>query len=373
MALDRRRRTPERDRLDHVRVERALREEADRPRIAFEPAGFVLEDADERLADDLALPLRVAHARERLEEPLSRVDHAHAEVFELGLHGLPLALPQNPIVDEHAVQSRAERLMEERGDHGGVDAARKRAEHVLLADSVANGGLLLLEEAPHGPVGLAAAHVEQEVPEDALADRGVCHLGVELDSEPPPRGVRDGRHRTARRRGDGLEAARRRADEIAVAHPDVVSPFLDAAEDRGGGIEDLDLRVPVLAVVGRLDLPAQMVGHELEPVADPEERDVGVEPTRIERGRAFVVHGRRPAAEDDALETRRTLRRFIAASDLAVHALLADAPSNQLRVLAAEIEDENEVVAGLGRHGEAYSITSVLPRTDRPSARRGAP
>ncbi len=139
VALDRRRRTLERDRLDHVRVERPLRQEADRTRLALERLGLVLEDADERLADDLPLPLGVGHAVERLEEPLARVDDAHAEVLELGLDGRALALPQEAVVDEHAVEPGAERLMEERRDDGGVDATGERAEDVLLPDLVADG------------------------------------------------------------------------------------------------------------------------------------------------------------------------------------------------------------------------------------------
>ena len=72
VALDRRRRPLDRDALDHVRVQRALGEEA---RVAVLLAAFVrLEDVDELVADDLALLLGVFDARERIEEALRGVD-----------------------------------------------------------------------------------------------------------------------------------------------------------------------------------------------------------------------------------------------------------------------------------------------------------
>ena len=76
VALDGRRRALDRDALDDVGVERALREEP----YVTEPLRFLLEDADELGADDLALLLRVFDAGELVEEPVARVDDVDLEV-----------------------------------------------------------------------------------------------------------------------------------------------------------------------------------------------------------------------------------------------------------------------------------------------------
>ncbi len=99
-------------RLDHVRVQRPLDEEAD----VAELAGLFLEDADELLADDLPLLLRVGHAGEPGEEALLRldVDERHVEVAAERLHDLlGLVLAQQPVIDEDAGQLVADRLVDE--------------------------------------------------------------------------------------------------------------------------------------------------------------------------------------------------------------------------------------------------------------------
>src|SRR5436309_711072 len=68
-SLDRGRRALVRDRLDHVGIERPLRE----PRDPAELLRFVLEDGDEFSADSLALDLRVGHALQGREKSLGCV------------------------------------------------------------------------------------------------------------------------------------------------------------------------------------------------------------------------------------------------------------------------------------------------------------
>ena len=72
--------------LDHVGVEGPLDEEAD---VAESPC-LLLEDADELLADDLPLPLRVDDACEPREEAVLRVDvnERDVEVAAERLHDL---------------------------------------------------------------------------------------------------------------------------------------------------------------------------------------------------------------------------------------------------------------------------------------------
>ena len=102
--------------LDHVRVQRALHEE---PRAGV-LARDLLEDADELLADRLALGLGIGHPGELREEPVLglHVDERHVEVPRerlLDLLGLPLAV--QPVVDEHAGQLVADRAVDEQRRH----------------------------------------------------------------------------------------------------------------------------------------------------------------------------------------------------------------------------------------------------------------
>ena len=127
VALDGRRRPLERDALDHVRVQRALREELARSSICL---GLFLEDLDELAADDLALLLGVGDARERVEEPLAGVDDA-----QVGLEGVAeqrLDLPASPsrsrpLSTKMQVRRRRSPSDQRRRDRR-IDAAREAAE-----------------------------------------------------------------------------------------------------------------------------------------------------------------------------------------------------------------------------------------------------
>ncbi len=62
--------------LDHVGIERPLRQEANRTALLIQPCRFFLEDANKLLADDLALPLGIDYPCQPRQEALSRV-HNH--------------------------------------------------------------------------------------------------------------------------------------------------------------------------------------------------------------------------------------------------------------------------------------------------------
>ena len=137
-------------RLDHVGVERALDEAAD----VAEPARLVLEDADELLADQLALLLGVGDALERARKRSCAcdVDERHAEVAAEGLdHLRGLVLAEQAVVDEDAGELVADRLVDEQRRDRAVDAAREAAEHALGADARADPLDLLLDHRGRRP------------------------------------------------------------------------------------------------------------------------------------------------------------------------------------------------------------------------------
>src|SRR3546814_18033823 len=118
-------------RLDDVRVERALDEELD---LLARGSGGIddaacsrLERADQLAADDLALLLRVGDASESAEELGLRLHHLelHAGgLDEVALDLQGLALPEEPVVDEHARQAVAHRPVRKRVVSGKSVAVR---------------------------------------------------------------------------------------------------------------------------------------------------------------------------------------------------------------------------------------------------------
>ena len=60
----------------------------------------------------------------------------------------------------------------------------------------------------------------------------------------------------------------------------------------------------VLAPGAEFHLPAEMMRHELHPVADAEHRDAQRKNLRIKLRRAALINTRRPAGEDDAVRLR---------------------------------------------------------------------
>jgi hypothetical protein len=103
-------------------------------------------------------------------------------------HLLALALAQEPGVDEHARELRADGLVNERGRHGRVDAARQGADDPGVSDLGPDGGHLLLDDRGHRPRRRDAGELVQELGDDLLAERRVRHLGVVLDAPDPAGG-----------------------------------------------------------------------------------------------------------------------------------------------------------------------------------------
>ena len=93
--------------LDHVRVQRPLGQEGERPLLRRQGPRLALEDADEALPHHHPLLLRLDHPAEVLQELVAGVHVAQAEpqvLPEGAHHGWPLVLAQQPVVHEDAGQ-----------------------------------------------------------------------------------------------------------------------------------------------------------------------------------------------------------------------------------------------------------------------------
>jgi hypothetical protein len=194
MALDRRRRPFERDRLDDVRIERALGEKAH----VGQGLGFLFEHLDEGGADDAALALGILDAGQALQEVLAGVHGANAEAerFAEHLHDPSrLVAAQHPVVDEEAGELIADGAVHEGRRHGRVDPAAQPADHTGAAHLGADTRRRLLDEVLHRPVGARAADAQDEVLQQLAPARRVDDLGMELNGVAAAGAIGTRRHR----------------------------------------------------------------------------------------------------------------------------------------------------------------------------------
>ncbi len=173
--------------------------------------------------------------------------------------------------------------------------------------------------------------------------RRVTHFGMELHGVPLLRRVLDGSHRI-RRFGDQLEAGGELQSFIAVRHPNRYRTF-QALEELRVAAQQLHLRMAVLALVGRPHFAAQLVDHELQAVTDAKHGQPQVQHLLVGGRGVGIIDGRRPPRQNDARGTI-ALDFFElggAGKDDGEDVLFADAAGNELRILRAEVEDDDRL------------------------------
>ena len=278
-----------------------------------------------------------------------------------------LVLAQEAVVDEHAGELVADRLVDERGGDRRIDAARQPEDDVLASHLRADGRHGLVHVVRHVPVLRAAADVVREAREDRRALLRVRDLGMELHRVEAARRIGHRRDRACVAAADRRESRRQRGHLVAVAHPDVeeavpfgVAAVLDAGEELRMSAR-ADLGIAELAHAPGLDRAAQLRRHRLHAVADAEHRHA-LRPHGVGRARRVALgHAVRPAREHDALrrEAPHEVVADVVRMDLAVDVRLAQAARDELRVLRAEIEDQDP---GMGRGGHRITRRRTSPR-----------
>ena len=238
--------------------------------------------------------------------------------------------------------------MQQRSDDGRIDATRQAEQHAVFTDLRADLLDVLGDDVLRGPDGLAPANVEHEAAEDRHPVLGVRDLGMELQPVNLAVDVGHGGERRIRRRADRRETFRQAFDAIAVAHP-YLETRAEIREQRIAA-RQIHLGVAVLAMIGSRDRAAELRRERLHAVADAEHGCAGRNQRIADLRRALLAYRLGATRQDDALRRKRR-DRFggrIVRQDLAVNADLTDAPCDQLRVLPAEVDDENAFgVAGL--------------------------
>ena len=112
-------------------------------------ARLLLEHADELGADDLALGLRFVDASQQVQKAVRgvHVDEVRVHlVLEDIHHLLGLALAHEAVVHVHADEVLADGLDEQRRHDRAIDATGKSQQHLAVADLLAYGLYLLVDE-----------------------------------------------------------------------------------------------------------------------------------------------------------------------------------------------------------------------------------
>jgi len=267
-----------------------------------------------------------------------------------------LVFPQQPVVDKNAGQLAADRPREERGNDRRINAAGKSADHAVVAYAAAQIGDHGLGEVLEPPGPRAAAGGGEEVPQDRPAGRGVGDLRMELQSEDRERHMADRGQGTGCGAGERAEVGGHPVHLVPVAHPDLGAGW--HAREEFVFLEHLARRPAVFAGLRPPDLTAEGVAGQLHAVADAEHRNAESKNRRVAPWRARLVDARRPAGEDDALGVERTdaVGGHVVPDDLAIDMLLANPPSDELRVLRAEVEHEHPLRLLGGSAGRWRSV-----------------
>ena len=185
-----------------------------------------------------------------------------------------------------------------------VDAARQSADHLLEADLLLDAVDRLVAEGRHRPVAAAAADLDDEIAIEPAAIRRVDDLGMELHAVELRAFHRRSR-RMARRR-DTATTRKPRGSAVTrspwLIHTWWRSPLSHTPSNSDAVIGDLDKSAAELAMVGGLDLPAELGAHHLLAIADAEHRQAQPEHPRRAPAGALPRHAGRPAGQDDPLQ-----------------------------------------------------------------------
>ena len=192
-------------------------------------------------------------------------------------HRLGLVEPQQAVIDEHAGELVADRLVDQHRRHGGIDAAGQTADHLALADLGADLRDRLLAERAHGPVAGETSDLADEIADQFRPVGRVHHLRVEHQPVISTLLVLDHRERRIRRCTGDDKARRHLRDAVAMAHPDRM-----ALAHGPGGIEqpalglDLDVGAAEFSGMAAFDVAAKLGRHGHLAVADAEHGNAGI-------------------------------------------------------------------------------------------------
>ena len=224
--------------------------------------------------------------------------------------------------------------------NAGIHSTGDGAQGAAFAHGLANLLNRRIDKFLRRPRGLRVADAEYEILQQVGAEFGVMHFRMELHRVVAGRNVFNGGH-GARSTRDEPEAGGEFVRLVAVRHPD--RERLRQSAEEGGAFQNRDLGVAVLALAGGVNRASERVRHELQSVADSEHGQSEVEHFGISRRRVDVINRAGTAGENDAdrIVAANLLQFGRTRQDNGEDVLLANTPRDELRVLRAEIQDND--------------------------------
>ena len=116
---------------------------------------------------------------------------------------------------------------------------------------------------------------------------------------------------------------------------------LKSPEKRVHGINELQVLASVFTRAGILYFAAVHITHQLRAVADAEYRQPSADVTQVHMKRVILIDTQGRTAQDDTDNIFVVLGVFVIRQNLAERVQFAYAPTNQLRRLTAEIQDDD--------------------------------
>ncbi|MNC21047.1 hypothetical protein D3C75_690160 [compost metagenome] len=146
--------------------------------------------------------------------------------------------------------------------------------------------------------------------------------------------------------GEGInnEALRNLGYHIPVAHPYRLLLLQPLSQLVACG--ELHVSLAVFPLRGPFHLAVQLECHQLHAVADAQHRNAQIVDSRVNMRRPLRIHTGRPSGEYNALRRKRLepVQRNIVRQQFAVHSQIPDTSCNQLVVLAAKVQHDNDFI-----------------------------
>jgi len=223
----------------------------------------------------------------------------------------------------------------------GIHAAAQAEDHLFPAHLFADVVHRLVDVIEHRPVLAAAADVMDKIGDDLAAPWRVRHLGMKLQAEDFPGAVFQHGVLGILRDRDGLEAVWNFRQLIAVGIPDLEG-FGQVREERAKTVLHLQRPLAVFALETLLDLAAEIMGDQLQPVTNAEDRHAEVEYFLVRQRRVRGIDARRPAGKNDPPRLQRDnfRGRRVVTEDDGINVAFADAARDDLRVLGTKIQND---------------------------------
>ena len=267
---------------------------------------------------------------------------------------LSLPLTQQSVIDENAGELVAHSALHQSRSNSRIDAARQSADDAPVTNLTTNLRDLVADDRASIPVRTASGNVEKEVLEHRLSGLRVVHFGVPLHANEPALNVFKRRHRRTRSAGQRRKSLRGTGDGIAVTHP-----HADGVGNTGQKLprgRNAQAGASILRCSGMSHLTAESLGHGLESIADAQHRHTSVKQRRVDaRGALCVDRGRTTRKNNGGgFLSEHVAHWHVMRDDLGVNIRLTHPAGNELGVLRAEVDHQNDVVK-LFHEGESMA------------------